>query len=245
MVIPCYNEAKRLDLCSLDALADACWILFVNAGSTDNTQQVLSRHLNEKRFLLTLHENVGKGEAVRQGMLHLKTLRCFEDIEWVGYWDADFAASVSQVTYMLRYAALQDPAVDAVLGSRIERMGSAIRRRRTRRVLGRVFAAASKLVLGLTCYDSQCGAKLFRKEVLDVAFGQPFISRWVFDVEILLRLRGRNIIECPLMEWHDVPGSKMRICRVAVRTLIDLMRIRKRYLAGEVTAKRHTCGLSR
>ena len=78
------------------------------------------------------------------------------------------------------------------------------------------------LVLGLRVYDTQCGAKMFRVTPdLRPIFGEPFRSRWIFDVEILARLiaarRGDDsarlenyIYELPLMEWRDVHGSKLR-----------------------------------
>jgi hypothetical protein len=88
------------------------------------------------------------------------------------------------------------------------------------------------ILLQLECYDSQCGAKLFRIEHVERAFGEPFISRWIFDVEILLRLRDQRLIEYPLRTWSDVRGGKLNVPNVAVPTLIDLWRIRHHYGIG-------------
>src|SRR6185369_2437155 len=74
--------------------------------------------------------------------------------------------------------------------------------------------------LHLGVYDTQCGAKLFRRSpALLAALAQPFRSRWAFDVELLQRLlRGRDgvpaiaasdFLEEPLEVWRDVPGSKL------------------------------------
>jgi hypothetical protein len=73
-------------------------------------------------------------------------------------------------------------------------------------------------VLGLPVYDSQCGAKLIRADLVPSVFDEPFTSRWLFDVEILARLRNRYgvdgvlrmVREVPLGTWTDVPGSKVR-----------------------------------
>jgi hypothetical protein len=73
------------------------------------------------------------------------------------------------------------------------------------------------MTLRLPCYDTQCGAKLFRAtDVVRDAFREPFISRWIFDVEIIARLvvdgdvDGRSgIYEFPLVRWEDAPGSKI------------------------------------
>jgi hypothetical protein len=85
------------------------------------------------------------------------------------------------------------------------------------------------LLLNIGSYDSQCGAKIFRREVVTSAFGAPFVSRWLFDIELLFRLRTAAIVECPLQQWRDVPGSRLRLVTMALRVVPDLLRIRARY----------------
>jgi dolichyl-phosphate beta-glucosyltransferase len=77
------------------------------------------------------------------------------------------------------------------------------------------------MLLHLPIYDTQCGAKIFRssQEIAGV-LSKRFISRWVFDVEILARLlKARNfqasslesaVYELPLRKWEDVAGSKVK-----------------------------------
>jgi hypothetical protein len=104
-----------------------------------------------------------------------------------------------------------------------------------------VFATAASLVLGLPIYDTQCGAKLFRvlPGTRDL-FIEPFLTRWLFDVEIIARLiRSRRqttlpqpadiIYEFPLSEWRDVKGSKVRP-KDFVTAFIELATIYRRYL---------------
>ena len=104
-----------------------------------------------------------------------------------------------------------------------------------RHYLGRVFATASSIVLGLDVYDTQCGAKVFRAgPSLAAAVAEPFASRWVFDVELLSRLhRGSGgvtglpasaFLEVPLNEWHDVHRHEARPASVR-RAVADLARI--------------------
>ncbi|MBK8203646.1 MAG: hypothetical protein IPK68_15420 [Bdellovibrionales bacterium] len=84
----------------------------------------------------------------------------------------------------------------------------------------RVFATLASLVLGLPVYDTQCGAKMFRREIAQSVFSEPLISRWLFDIELLFRImttqeykeKGSAMIhELPLNQWHDIAGSKLRL----------------------------------
>jgi hypothetical protein len=62
----------------------------------------------------------------------------------------------------------------------------------------------------------------------------PFHSRWVFDVELLgrLLLGGPGVpplgpeafIEVPLLEWRDVPGSKLSATSM-LRSGVELLAI--------------------
>ena len=124
------------------------------------------------------------------------------------------------------------------LGSRVKRLGSHIDRRAPRHYLGRIFSTLSSQLLDLAVYDSQCGAKLFRSDVTDVLFADPFVTRWLFDLEILVRLRNhlgrerflKSAVEVPLTEWQEVGGSKLTLAHMA-RVPLELIRIRKRYIS--------------
>jgi dolichyl-phosphate beta-glucosyltransferase len=241
VVVPCYNEAKRLDRHALREFAREHpdpRFLFVNDGSTDGTREVLDELQREApgRFLVShLSRNAGKAEAVRQGLL-----RAFaEGAEYVGYWDADLATPLREI---LTFCSILDfrPEIDMVIGARVRLLGRAVGRNPLRHCLGRVFASAASLTLGLGIYDTQCGAKLFRAspELMSL-FQAPFRTRWIFDVEILARLmaarRGTDrpridetIYEFPLHQWHDVAGSKVKPLDM-VKAFFGLAAIRWRY----------------
>lgn len=229
LIVPCFNEAARLDFDRFADLPPGISCLFVDDGSRDATGEILRRHSSSTRRALHLARNVGKGEAVRQGILHARATGLLDGVEWVGYWDADLATPLNEVCHFLAYEALEPVRADGILGSRIYKLGSRISRSYRRHLLGRSFATLVAVMLDLDCYDSQCGAKLFRTELVEAAFSEPFISRWIFDVEILMRLRSRNLIECPLRTWSDVRGGKVNFWKVALPTAIDLVRIRRRY----------------
>jgi dolichyl-phosphate beta-glucosyltransferase len=229
LIIPCFNEAARLDFDQLANLPSGVTCLLVDDGSRDGTAPLLRRHESNVLQVLELPTNVGKGETIRQGVLHARSIGLVDQAEWIGYWDADLATPLSELEGFLAYAGIADGRVDGILGSRISKLGSTIVRSHRRHILGRSFATLSAVLLGLDCYDSQCGSKLFRTEIAGRAFDEPFLSRWIFDVEILVRLRGCRLIEYPLRRWVDVRGSKVNVTKVALPTLIDLLRVRMRY----------------
>ena len=140
-----------------------------------------------------------------------------EGCRFVGYWDADLATPLEVAIDFLDFLR-EHPRHEVVIGSRVKLLGRSIDRKASRHYVGRVFATAASLSLGLPVYDTQCGAKLFRAtDAVRTAFGTPFVDRWIFDVELLARLqrvwecRAEDLIyEWPLTTWRDVGESKVR-----------------------------------
>lgn len=244
VVLPCYNEEGRLHR---EAFSEFLQhepdvdLLFVDDGSTDGTAAALEE-LRTSGIgpidVVTLDRNRGKAEAVRRGML-----RAMEGgAQFVGYWDSDLATPLADVPVFARILESR-PQLEVVFGSRVRLMGRQIDRRPSRHYFGRVFATVVSLMLGLPIYDTQCGAKLFRVTPrLKHIFDEPFHSRWVFDVEILFRLMtlARQdgglpveslIYEHPLIEWTDVPGSKINLWAYA-RSALDLAAMYRHYASG-------------
>lgn len=214
-------------------------ILFVDDGSVDATVTVLEtlcREFPSRSSLLRLPANRGKAEAVRFGFVHaLENL----DPEIVGFWDADLATPLDLLGNLL---AILDsrPGVEMVFGARVQLLGRRVERRAVRHYLGRIFATAVSSMLHLAIYDTQCGAKLFRVTPdSGRIFKEPFLSRWVFDVEILARylvLYGhdvqrleRGIYEYPLEIWTDVAGSRVHAGDF-LTAFWDVFRIHRKYL---------------
>lgn len=236
LIIPCYNEAARVQLDHYqDLLNDGdIQLLFVNDGSRDGTGALLDVWCQARAARArTLHfpRNKGKAEAVRQGLLAaLQT-----DAVIVGYTDADEATPLSEIVRLIHHLQVVPDHVRAVFGSRIRRMGARIERQPFRHYAGRAFATCVSLLLEMPIYDTQCGAKLFRADaILRAAIQTPFLSRWIFDVELIGRLRNgyqrlpgladERFMEIPLDVWRDVKGSKVKM-RTFARALIDLCRI--------------------
>ena len=191
VVVPCFNEAARLEDASFLELATrpGLTLLFVDDGSRDGTGARLARLLDE----------------------------------------------------------MEQRGVAVVMGARVALLGTAIQRRALRHYLGRLFATAASIILGLPVYDTQCGAKFFRDTpALRGALTGPFSSRWAFDVELIGRLlRGdggaaplgaADFVEIPLRCWTDVPGSKVSSVQM-MRAACDLVAV-ARELRGRARASR-------
>ncbi len=217
VVIPCYNEGLRLPVETFERFLakNPCSLYFVNDGSTDNTIDVLKRmKLKNPNHVqvIELSENVGKGEAIRRGFL-----TAFETgkFEYIGYLDADLATPLEEIEYLLKHF---EKNTEIVLGARVLRLGAVIKRDPLRHYLGRVFATLANNVLDIKVYDSQCGAKIFKTNMAQMLFTAPFISKWLFDLELLYRLKmikpekfNEITLEIPLRTWKEKGGSKIRL----------------------------------
>jgi len=237
VIVPCYNEASRLHSAEFVrlALVPAAKVLFVDDGSTDGTAQALAAicaAAPKNATLLRLPRNQGKAEAVRLGLLQALD----SGATLVGFLDADLSTPVDE---MLRLVAIlaQRPEVQVLLASRIRLLGNSVERKLIRHYLGRIFATAASLILALDVYDTQCGAKLLRATPqLRAALAQPFVSKWIFDIELIGRLLygsqdqggigAAAFAEMPLHTWRDVAGSKLR-ARHMLAAVGDLVLIHK------------------
>ncbi|ADB38965.1 glycosyltransferase [Spirosoma linguale] len=218
IIVPCYNEATRLPVdvfLSYIRQTENVNFCFVDDGSSDATRTVLETM--KARYpdcidALILPQNQGKAGAVRAGMLHCAS----RSFDYLGFLDADLATPLTAITDL---AAVLDgnPALDMVMGSRIKFLGVDIRRDPFRHYVGRVIATIISNILKLPVYDSQCGAKLFRRTTMTGLFEESFISPWLFDVELLARLirkHGRpevldHVAEYPLRQWIEQSDSRI------------------------------------
>lgn len=235
IIIPCYNEETRfpvddfLDFFKSNHLFEFC---FVNDGSTDNTLTILNQLKNSfsNITIFNLLENKGKAEAIRYGVLNLDKTK----YDYIGYLDADLSTSLNE---MKRLTTFITPDIKIIMGSRIKKLGSFIKRNLFRHVFGRILATfVSTFILKIPVYDTQCGAKLIATPLAIEIFMDSFISKWLFDIELLLRvikLKGEHycfesIIEVPLQKWHDKGDSRIKLLDFIFIPL-DLIKIYIKY----------------
>ena len=238
IIIPCYNEADRLfveEFVLFLKKKEHIMLLFVNDASTDETQTVLEglkEKFPEKVEILENKKNKGKAESIRLAVN--QALKNSSSSKFA-YLDADLATSLEECYSYLTYF---EGDKQFVFASRILKIGSVVERKFSRFLFGRIIATFISNILDIKVYDTQCGCKLFTREISKIAFNQPFLSRWLFDVEIFSRLlkhygkeNALNLMEeVPVKSWIDQGESKVRISYF-FKLWIDLYKIWKSHRA--------------
>ena len=222
IIIPFFNESSRLQegryLKELSTIVKADFF-YVNDGSSDGTSFKLEElsHLTEAQ-IVNLKKNVGKGEAIRAGLIQALGVKSYQII---GYLDADGAFPASEVeisTSKAKNLFVQKSEIDIFIASRIKLAGKEIRRSQIRHYLSRLIITLIGFRTKNLPYDSQSGLKFFRtSNALTEAIKAPFETRWFFDLELMSRLgmQKRDCIwEEPVNSWSDIKGSKIGVSSI-------------------------------
>lgn len=225
IIIPCYNEADRLDQQAfLDYARSNPFVTFcfVNDGSKDGTAEILAvlQEQEPKQLrVINLPINLGKAGAVRRGVLENSANTRFT---YIGYFDADLATPLSEINNLLGFF-VKDPGLEIVFGSRKKLESNTIRRNFFRHHFGKSYAWLTTAMLGLPIYDSQCGAKILRVPMAQKVFKDSFLDRWLFDLEIFCRIKKekgtefkQSIKEVVVDTWTEKGDSKIRFYDVLV-----------------------------
>lgn len=218
VVIPCYNEEERLlsnEFLSYINKNSGYHLCFVNDGSKDKTLEVLHQLQKGREDFITVYnceKNGGKAEAVRLGMLHMAKK---EDLDYIGFLDADLSTDLADFDDLVKTIETSDFKI--VSGSRIARMGANITKESARKIISLTINFIIRKILSMDFKDTQCGAKIFHKDVITIAFGKKFVTQWIFDVEIFKRMtihfglkKAKSMLcEQPLKRWIHADGSKL------------------------------------
>ncbi len=238
IIVPCYNEEKRFPYKEFLTFAQKnseVLLCFVNDGSKDKTYSVLrgiQAECPDNISIYSLSQNGGKSEAVRQGMLYM-----YEkfDAKLIGFLDADLATKPEEWLQMAKYKE-QYPQFGAIVGSRIQRLGADINRDDNRSIFSNIIKKFIRIILKTNFQDTQCGAKIFNRSLIPFLFNMPFMTPWLFDVEIFLRLQKKfgkgslkkGVLEFPLMHWTEVGGSKLKL-KHTIKIPIQLVKLYYKY----------------
>ena len=224
VIVPVYNEETRLPaaLDEVTAYLDAHYpdaeLIIASDGSTDATESITREFAEQSpRVRLLSLPHRGKGHAVKRGMLEAKgAVRLFMDV--------DLAVPLETIAAFVE----ETQNAPVVIGSRsiegAERSGEPL----SRRLGGRVVSRATRLVLGLSVADTQCGFKAFRDYAAEILFAGQRVDGFAFDAEILYLARRwhLSVIERPVT-WRYGEMSTVRL-RHGPQTLAEIVRIRLR-----------------
>jgi len=204
LVIPAYNEEFRITPI-LEGIDRFDGELIVVCDGTDRTadvvESVAARRPDLQIRCLRFDHRLGKGGGVLAGLTAARA-------PLVGYCDADGSTSIREMHRLFSEVS----SADGAIGSRwIPGSTLTIRQGWMRRMESRMFNLIMKILYGLPYYDTQCGAKVFRKEAVDTVLPAMVSRGFEFDVELLWRLRsaGFVIIEVPI-EWQNKGDSRVK-----------------------------------
>ena len=231
LIIPCYNESARIEL-MFNGMIDFTkqWesdyeIIIVDDGSDDGTNEKIKQHIHfqyfqsQQRITLLTQENKGKGGALKYGVQHAKN-------DFVLTLDADMATMPSEL--LIWYAQRKIfTNKEILIGSR-ELKNSKVDDSLMRHVVGNIFNFIITQTLHLNIKDTQCGFKLYPKQIAKEIFAALQIVGWSHDVELLLRANqlGYAITEMPVT-WRAVEGSKIKVLRDGWNMFWELRKIKK------------------
>ena len=230
IIVPCYNEEARLPdaLEAITAYLDAHYpdaeLIIASDGSTDATETITREFAEQSpRVRLLSLPHRGKGHAVKRGMLEARgKVRLFMDV--------DLAVPLETIAAFVE----ETENSPVVIGSRSmpgsERSGEPL----TRRIGGKVISRATRLILGLSTADTQCGFKAFRDYAAEILFAGQRVDGFAFDAEILYLARRwkLRVIERPVT-WSYGELSTVRL-RHGPQTLAEIVRIRLRGMPKNV-----------
>jgi dolichyl-phosphate beta-glucosyltransferase len=223
VIIPAYNEGARIESSLMkateyfDRQSYDCEILVVDDGSRDDTAEVVERHVGGRIRLLRQPRNMGKGAAVRRGMLEAEG-------DYRMFTDADFSTPIKETGRMLEH--LRD--FDVVIGSRAID-ASYIKEHQPwyRESMGKMFNLLVQVVAVSGIHDTQCGFKGFRAAAAEQIFRRTKIDGFSFDVEALFIARRLklSIKEIPV-EWYNDERSTLNPVSDSLKMFRELLRIR-------------------
>jgi glycosyltransferase involved in cell wall biosynthesis len=221
IVIPAHNEEHRIGR-TLSAYRTVCGgrdVRFQVAldGCTDRTAEIVNSHrADDDRVHLHEYPKLGKGGVIAE------TFRR-SDADVLGFVDADCATPPAE---MLRLADVAAGSGGAIASRHHPASVLPRARSRVRRATSAGFAFGVRRLLGLGYRDTQCGAKVLRRDAAEQILPRIVAKDLLFDVELLLAARetGHEIVEVPTV-WIDQAGSRVDPVADTRRMSVSLFRL--------------------
>lgn len=225
LVIPAYNEQNRIrDTVNfyVDVFRKAHILLklIVVSESTDNTNKIIKGLKKENISLISSKSRLGKGGAIVQGFKSAVSLSVEGDI--IGFVDADNAVYASEVIRMLNYMK-SHPRFSGAIASRYLK-GSALFGNvpLSRKLASRAYNILVRILFGLSYKDTQCGAKIFKRDAIVKILPTLSIVDMSFDINLLYsaRLMGFRVKEFPISYRQNNEGTKLVMRRQIPQMLV-------------------------
>ncbi len=227
IVIPAYNEAKKLPL-FLKQLISYCIhskkvyeIIIVDDGSYDKTFEIAESYKVNFCNLHTIkiRKNRGKGHAVKRGILKSNGEICL-------FLDADGSTCPEEIEKNIHY--ILEKNYDIFIGSRaLKDKEQILKVKWYRKLMGKIFNFFVHAFFLEDIKDTQCGFKMFKKEVVRPLFSRSYLQGFGFDIEILYLAHkmGYKVKEGPI-SWHHVGGGKINPFMDSIRMFFNILQVK-------------------
>jgi dolichyl-phosphate beta-glucosyltransferase len=228
IIIPAYNEEIHI-ASTLDEIVredknhsfSILEIVVVDDGSTDETKNIVNEYsLKDERVRCEGYQNnIGKGGAVLHGIK--KTTGDYKI-----FLDADGSTHIESVSNLLNDMFKND--YDILVGSRAKWAGGEIiaHQSKKRSQLGNIGVVLVKRLLDMPIKDTQCGCKIFKKEVAEDIFSNLRIKGWMFDCEVLYKAHNKGYkVKEKGVKWSHENNSKVKLTSY-IRSFVDLVIIK-------------------
>tara|TARA_B100000282_G_scaffold211842_1_gene156267 strand:+ start:291 stop:1022 length:732 start_codon:yes stop_codon:yes gene_type:complete len=235
VILPLYNEEKRLNNLFIKINQfkfldkNKIEFIFVDDGSNDNSYLLIKNFINRNKKkidlkLISYKSNKGKGFALKKGVAKAKH-------DWIITVDIDLSVRLEQIKIWLKKNLISKK-LRVYFGSRLIN-GSKVKAKKNRRFVGFIFNIILRKILNsdlLNIKDTQCGYKLYEKNIAKKIFKKLTENGYIHDVEILLLLQKSKIEvkEMPV-EWKHKHGSKINLFIDSIIMLKNLLILKKKY----------------
>ena len=233
IIIPAYNEEKRIGFTLEEfgkffeekkkekELKDFEIVVVLNACK-DNTLNIVKEYkkkVKEIRFIE--FEQGGKGFAITEGFKNALSRKN----NLIGFVDADMATSPKDFYDLAKNI----NRYDGIIASRAVK-GSKAEFTPIRKITHRGFNFVVRSLLFLPYHDTQCGAKIFRRHVLEKIVNEIGTTKWAYDIDLLYKIKknGFKIKEHPTI-WKDKEGSKLKVIKTTIQMFLAVVRLRMIY----------------
>ncbi len=194
-------------------------IIVVLNNCKDKTRVVVEK-FNSKELIILEFERGGKGFAVIEGFKNALT----RNNDLIGFVDADGATPPNAFNGLIKNI----EEYDGIIANRWDKRSKITYNVNiSRKFISRIFNFLVKILFFFNYNDTQCGAKLFTKELVSKICPRLGSTEWSFDVDFLFYARREKArIKSIPTEWHDKKGSKINLKKTPARMFFSVLRLR-------------------